>query len=266
MVYSTISNHSFPKSCDASSAAAISLRAVSKRFYYDSHRTNSIREWFIRKVLRKEHSPRPAGFTLKNVTLSIGKGEAVALIGNNGSGKSTLIRLMAGIYQPSSGEVELAGRMAPVMDLGAGFHPELSGAENIVIYASVLGLSREFLARRFNDIVAFSGIEEFLEMPIKHYSTGMQARLALSVALHTEPDVLALDEALSVGDQDFRGKVKCVVDEYLARGGTLILASHSLDAASEVCGRAIWLEKGRLVMDDEIHAVIEKYSASRHPG
>ena len=238
---------------------AVTLRGVSKRFYFYEHRTSSLREWFIRRVLRRPIHVRRAAFTLHDVDLTIGRGEAVALVGRNGSGKSTVLRLIAGIYQASKGTVRTEGRITAVIELGAGFHPELTGAENIALYAAVLGLSRKELAERYDDIVEFAAIPDLPDTPLKYYSSGMEARLAFSVAVCLQPDILLLDEVLAVGDQAFRERCLERLRQYHARGGTLILVSHELEQLRELCTRGVWLDQGRIVMDGPIATVLEHY-------
>jgi ABC-2 type transport system ATP-binding protein len=259
---SAVTPPSSPKSSEAAAAPAVALRGVSKRFYFYEHRTSSLREWFIRRVLRRPLHVRRAEFTLRELNLIVKGGEAVALLGRNGSGKSTALRLIAGIYQPSVGTVETNGRITAVIELGAGFHPELTGSENIALYAAVLGLSRRELAARYADIVEFAAMSDFLETPLKYYSSGMEARLAFSVAVCLEPDVLLLDEVLAVGDQAFRQRCLERLRAFHARGGTLILVSHELDQLPELCQRGVWLADGRVVMDGPIEAVLSGYRAA----
>jgi ABC-type polysaccharide/polyol phosphate transport system ATPase subunit len=238
---------------------AVELRGVSKRFYFYEHRTSSLREWFIRRVLRRPIHLRRAAFTLHDVDLTVDRGEAVALLGRNGSGKSTILRLIAGIYQPTGGTVQTEGRITAVIELGAGFHPELTGAENIALYAAVLGLTRRELAERYDDIVEFAALPDLPDTPLKYYSSGMEARLAFSVAVCLQPDILLLDEVLAVGDQAFRERCLDRLRQYHARGGTLILVSHELEQLRELCTRGVWLDQGRIVMDGPIDAVLESY-------
>ncbi len=240
---------------------AVALRGVAKRFYFYEHRTSSLREWFIRRVLRRPIHVRRAAFTLHDVDLTVGRGESVALLGRNGSGKSTVLRLIAGIYQPSTGTVRTEGRITAVIELGAGFHPELTGAENIALYAAVLGLTRKELAARYDDIVEFAAIPDLPDTPLKYYSSGMEARLAFSVAVCLQPDILLLDEVLAVGDQAFRERCLERLRQYHARGGTLVLVSHELEQLRELCTRGVWLDQGRIVMDGPIDMVLEKYRA-----
>jgi len=213
-------------------------------------------------VLRRPLHVRRAEFTLREVDFRVEAGESVALIGANGSGKSTALRLIAGIYRPSSGTIETNGRITAVIELGAGFHPELTGADNVALYAAVLGVPRRELAQRYGEIVEFAAIPDFLDTPLKYYSSGMEARLAFSVAVCLQPEILLLDEVLAVGDQVFRDRCLERLRAYHSGGGTLVLVSHELDQLRELCGRAIWLHQGRLVMDGPIDAVLEAYRAA----
>lgn len=235
------------------------LRGVSKRFYFYEHRTSTLREWFIRRVLHRPIHIRRAEFSLHDLDLRVEPGESVALLGANGSGKSTILRLIAGIYQPSSGTIEHQGRIGAVIELGAGFHPELTGAENIALYAAVLGLNRRELAERYDEIVEFAALQDFLDTPLKYFSSGMEARLAFSVAVCLEPAILLLDEVLAVGDTDFRARCLDRLRTYHARGGTLLLVSHELDQVRELCTRGIWLRDGRVVMDGQLEPVLAAY-------
>lgn len=259
MSSSVASNRNLPKSCDVPAPAVISVRELSKRFYYDRHRIKSLRQWFIHSVLHRPAPEPPHAFSFENLNLSIYRGESVGIVGGNGSGKSTLLRVIAGIYRPSTGEVNCSGKLAAVLELGAGFHKELSGADNIATYAAALGLSRVELRKRWQDIVNFADIGEVLDKPIKLYSTGMQARLALGVVLCGEFDILLLDEALSVGDQDFRHKVQERVKQCHADGSTLILVSHDLNYLRPLCSRIIWLRDGRVVADGDTETVLKDY-------
>jgi ABC-2 type transport system ATP-binding protein len=248
-----------PKSSDRAVDAAVELRGVSKRFYYYEHRTNSLREWFIRRILQRPLNVRRAEFTLRSFDLRVRRGEAVALIGSNGSGKSTALRLIAGIYRPSSGSVRTFGRLTAVIELGAGFHPELTGADNVALYSAVLGLGRRELKARYDEVVDFAQMREFMDTPLKYYSSGMEARLAFSVAVCLQPDILLLDEVLAVGDQAFRERCLERLRQYHERGGTLILVSHELEQLRALCTRGVLLDQGRIVMDGPIDAVLARY-------
>lgn len=250
------------RSSDGRGPVVVECRGVTKRFYYYEHRTDSLREWFIRRVLRKPIRLHRAEFTLRNLNLRVQRGEAVALIGTNGSGKSTALRLIAGIYHPSEGTIIANGRIAAIIELGAGFHPELTGAENVALYAAALGISRRELAARYGEIVEFSGMRDFLDTPIKYYSSGMEARLAFSVAVCAEPDILLLDEVLAVGDQAFRERCLDRLRRFHTRHGTMILVSHELDQVQKLCSRAVWLDRGIVRMDGDVSSVLAEYEAS----
>lgn len=255
-------NRSMHKSFESTAPPVVECRNVSKRFYYDKYRANSLREWFIRRVLRKSIQVRRPEFTLHNLDLEVKRGEHVALVGLNGSGKSTALRLIAGIYKPSEGSIVVNGRIAAIIELGAGFHSELTGAENIAIYASVLGLSRREMAMRFEEIVDFSEMGNFLDIPIKYYSSGMETRLAFSVAVCVEPDILLLDEVLAVGDRMFQKRCLHRLRDYQAKGGTIILVSHQRDQVRELCSRAVWLDSGRVRLDSDVNSVLEAYDTA----
>jgi ABC-2 type transport system ATP-binding protein len=247
------------KSSDPKTPPVISLQGVTKRFYFDEHRAKSLRAWFIRRILRKPANISPAGFVLRNINLEIKRGEVIALVGLNGSGKSTMLRLIGGIYHPSQGKIAVNGRIAAIIELGAGFHGELTGAENAAIYAAVLGLSRQELTRHFEEIMDFSGIADFFDTPIKYYSSGMEARLAFAVAVCVEPDILLLDEVLSVGDRMFRERCFERLRGYIAKGGTIVLVSHDWDQVRYLCSKAVWLDNGRIRMDSDVSTVIDAF-------
>jgi len=247
-------------------AAAIRLAAVAKRFYHYEHRTTSLREFFIRAVLRRPLAVRRARFSLEGLTLDIRRGESVAFIGRNGSGKSTALRLIAGIYAPSAGEVRVIGRIASVIELGAGFNPELTGRENVELYGAVMGMKRQEIARHFDAIIAFAELGEFVDEPVKFYSSGMQARLAFAVTVAVEPDVLLLDEVLAVGDASFRERCLARLERFRARGGTLVVVSHDLEQVRRLCERAVWLEQGRVRREGPAGEVTRAYEAASGTG
>lgn len=265
MLSSVGTKKSSPKSSEVADDPVVVCRGVTKRFYHYEHRTSSLRELFMRVVLRRPVHVRHAQFTLRDLDLEIARGEAVALIGSNGSGKSTALRLIARIYSPSEGWVRTLGRVAAVIELGVGFHPELTGAENVRMYAAVLGLQRREIDARFADILEFAEIGDFINDPVKYYSSGMQARLAFAVAVCVEPDILLLDEVLAVGDQAFRERCYARIERFRASGGTLVVVSHDADALRRLCTRAVWLEKGQTRMDGDVHTVLDAYERGSAP-
>jgi ABC-type polysaccharide/polyol phosphate transport system ATPase subunit len=246
----------------AGAAAAILCRSVVKHYYYYEHRTTSLREMFRRRVLRRPLHVRQPRFALDGFDLRVERGEGLALLGPNGSGKSTVLRLLAGIYQPTSGSIEVRGRLGTVIELGAGFHPELTGTENVHLYGAMLGLGRSELAARYGQILDFAGLGDFIAMPVKYYSSGMQARLAFAVAVSVDPDVLLLDEVLAVGDQAFRERCMERLRQFRAAGGTLVAVSHDPEGVESLCERAVWLEGGRVRMEGPTPEVAAAYAAS----
>jgi ABC-type polysaccharide/polyol phosphate transport system ATPase subunit len=213
-------------------------------------------------------SHRPEKFhALREISFTIQHGESVAVIGHNGAGKSTLLNLTTNLCRPDRGLVEVhGGRVAPLLDLGAGFHPDLTGAENVCINAALLGLSRRRVREQFDEIVAFSEIEEFINEPLRTYSTGMMMRLAFSVATSVDPDILIIDEVLGVGDLGFAAKCRDRIMQFRRAGKTILCVSHSNDTLKDLCDRAIWLDHGRLMEDGPIARVVEAYkdAMSRH--
>lgn len=262
---------SFPRSSERSAPPApevaepaIVCRGVVKRYYYYEHRTISLREMFRRRVLRRPLHVRQPRFALSGLDLAVARGEGVALLGRNGSGKSTVLRLLAGIYQPTAGEIAVRGRVGTVMELGAGFHPELTGTENVHLYAAMLGLGRREVAARYERILDFAGIGDFIAMPVKYYSSGMQARLAFAVAVCVDPDILLLDEVLAVGDQGFRERCMERLRRFRREGGTLVAVSHDPKGIAELCERAVWLRQGQVLMAGPTAEVAAAYAASAH--
>jgi ABC-type polysaccharide/polyol phosphate transport system ATPase subunit len=196
---------------------------------------------------------------LEEVDFTVARGEAFGVIGGNGSGKSTLLKLVAGMLKPTTGRVVVDGRVAALIELGAGFHPEISGRENVFINGAVLGLSRRQVERRYEEIVEFPGLADFMEEPVKNYSSGMYVRLGFAVAVHTDPEVLLVDEVLAVGDEAFAHRCLRSIEEFLAQGRTLLLVSHSLDLVEGVCDRVLWLDDGRQRLIGAPRRVIDAY-------
>jgi len=223
---------------------ALAVRNLSKVYEVRSapepHWVSLLLPRYISPANRLEH------WVLRDVSFEVARGRKLALVGENGSGKSTLLKILARLINPTAGEVAVHGSVLPLLELGAGFHPDLTGYENVFLQASILGLPRAEIRRRLGEIAAFSELGDFLETPVKYYSSGMIARLAFSVAIHCTPDILLVDEILSVGDPDFQDKSFNKMMEFVGQGRTLILVSHSLYAVKEICDDAIWLDEGRI--------------------
>ena len=199
---------------------------------------------------------------LREVSFRVGHGESVAIVGHNGAGKSTLLNLTIGLCQPESGQVEVNGQIAALLDLGAGFHPDLTGAENVRINAALLGFSRQQVRQRFDEIVAFADIGDFIDEPLRVYSTGMMMRLAFSVAVNVDPDILIVDEVLGVGDLAFQAKCRERILQFRHAGKTILCVSHSNDMLKGLCQRAIWLNHGQVVTDGPLNSVLEDYESA----
>ncbi|HZF11558.1 MAG TPA: ABC transporter ATP-binding protein [Thermoanaerobaculia bacterium] len=219
----------------------------------------TLKSALVERSLTKNLKREEAIVALDGVDFTVAPGEAFGVVGGNGSGKSTLLKLVAGMLKPSAGRIEVAGRVAAMIELGAGFHPEISGRENVFINGAVLGLSRREIQRRYDDIVQFSGLADFMEEPVKNYSSGMYVRLGFAVAVHTDPDVLLVDEVLAVGDEAFAHRCLRRIEEFLATGRTLLFVSHSLDLVEGLCDRVLWLEGGRQRLVGEPRRVIDAY-------
>ena len=225
----------------------VRLQDVSKRFVI--RQDNSLKERIVN--FRRGNQHKDDFWALDGVTLSIDAGTTVGLIGPNGSGKSTLLKTIGGIIQPTRGTVERRGRLAALLELGAGFHPDLTGRENVFLNSSILGLSRRQTERLFEEIVDFSGIEKFIDTQVKFYSSGMYVRLAFAVAVHVDPDLLLVDEVLAVGDEPFQRKCMDRIRRFQHEGRTIVLVSHALDQVGDLCDRAIVLEGGKVVLDGD---------------
>ncbi|HVG22749.1 MAG TPA: ABC transporter ATP-binding protein [Thermoanaerobaculia bacterium] len=212
-------------------------------------------------LLKRELAPAADAsvVALRDVSFSVDKGEAFGIIGRNGSGKSTMLKLISGILKPTSGKLTVNGRIAALIELGAGFHPEITGRENIFINGIMLGLSRREIEQRYDRIVEFSGIREFIDQPVKTYSSGMYVRLGFAVAVHVDPDVLLIDEVLSVGDEEFSARCVAKIQEMKYRGVTLLFVTHQLDQVRTLCDRALWLDHGQLEAIGDPMRVVDAY-------
>ncbi|MDY0908983.1 ABC transporter ATP-binding protein [Microbacterium sp. CFBP9034] len=217
---------------------------------------HSFKEAFVGWV-RKKKVRADEFLALDDVSFQVGEGEAVAVLGLNGSGKSTTLKLVSGVLEPDRGRVFTRGRVAGLIEVGAGFHPDLSGRENVYLNAAILGMQKSEIDERFDDIVAFSEIGEFIDQEVKHYSSGMFMRLAFAVAIHVELDVLLVDEVLSVGDAPFRAKCAEKIKELTAKGVTMLVVSHDMNMVRELCERGIVISRGKKTFDGPVEAAIE---------
>lgn len=232
---------------------AIELRQLCKSFRLSHSRSikTALLGWSQKRIETFE--------VLKGVDLQIMPGECVALIGRNGAGKSTLLSLLSKIYRPTSGEVIVRGRIAPLLELGAGFHPDLTGLENILFNGVILGLTRQQVQERMADIIAFSELEYHIDAPVRTYSSGMMARLGFSIAVHVDADILIVDEVLAVGDQHFEAKCYRRIHEFREQGGTILFVSHQVDAIRQVADRVVWLRDGKVYLDGAVEEVLTAY-------
>jgi ABC-type polysaccharide/polyol phosphate transport system ATPase subunit len=223
---------------------AILLEQVSVCYRLPRERVVSLKEWAIRSVRRRVTYDR--FWAVRSVSLRVGRGEVFGLVGRNGAGKSTLLKLVAHIFPPTEGRVRVWGRIAPLLEFGAGFHPDLTGRENVFLNGALLGLSRAALLDAFDRIVAFAELDGFIDAPLRTYSSGMIARLGFAIATEQRPDILLVDEALAVGDQQFRAKCAERIAGFRAEGAAIVLVSHDARTISQMCSRAAWLERGAL--------------------
>jgi len=240
--------------------SVIEVRDVWKKYRRPHVKTTSIKEAAL-ALLRGQHG-YDEFWALQDVSFEVQQGEAIGLIGPNGSGKSTMLGMLARVLKPTRGTMSVEGRVCPLLELGTGFHPDLSGRENVFLNASLLGLSRRETEKRYDAIVDFAEIGDFMGSPVKTYSTGMVTRLGFSVAVHMDPDVLLIDEVLGVGDEHFQHKSFGRLLEFKEEGRTIFVVSHNLESVGILCERAIWLDRGRIVKDEDSPEVITKYKAA----
>jgi ABC-type polysaccharide/polyol phosphate transport system ATPase subunit len=237
---------------------AITVDHVYKDFklYYD--KANTLKE----KILffsRKNKSKNDVLHVLKDINITIDKGESVALIGTNGSGKSTLLKLMTKIIYPNKGKITINGKLTSLLELGAGFHPDFSGRENIYFNSAIFGLTRKEIDKRIDQIIEFSELKDFIDNPVRTYSSGMYMRLAFSIAINVDADILLIDEILAVGDQHFQEKCFDKLKALKAEGKTIVIVTHSMAQVKQFCDRAIWLYQGNVKMDGKVDKVLEEY-------
>ena len=234
---------------------AICIKNMSKDFIIYGDKANTLKE----RIIRFNKNNKEIRNVLKNINIDIKKGETVALIGVNGSGKSTLLKLITRIIYPTSGAIKVNGKVSSLLELGAGFHPDFSGRENIYFNASIFGLTKKEIDDRLDSIIEFSELEEFIDTPIRTYSSGMYMRLAFSVAINVDADIILIDEILAVGDQHFQEKCMDKMLELKKKGKTIVFVSHSSDAVKFLCDRAIWLKDGKVEMDGKTDNVLKEY-------
>lgn len=248
----------------APSLAAVRVQGVSVRYRVPRQPVSGLKEFAIRwahgGLVQLDF------WALRDVNLEIGRGEILGVVGRNGAGKTTLLRVLARVLHPTAGRVRVFGRVAPLLELGGGFHAELTGRENVYLYASLLGLGRREVRQRFQSMVEFAGLGEFIDAPLRTYSTGMVARLGFAVAASRPVEVMLVDEALTVGDERFQQKCLARMDEYRRLGCTIVFVTHALGTARQVCDRAAWLEAGRVCQVGPAAAVIDAYAAWQPAG
>lgn len=238
---------------------AISVQNVTMNFNLSKEKVDNLKEYIIR--LLKHNIEYKKFSALDDVTFEVKKGEHLAILGLNGAGKSTLLKTIVGVYKPTTGTVYKEGVIAPLLELGAGFDPNYSGKENIFLYGAILGYDRAYLESKYDEIVEFSELGHFINVPVKNYSSGMKARLGFSIATAVEPDILILDEVLSVGDASFRKKSLAKVQSLFDKGVTVLFVSHNIAQVKQICSKAILLEKGKIVAQgdvDEVAAIYEE--------
>ena len=238
----------------------IKVEHVTVKYKMLNDRISSIKELVIQKI--KGKLKERFFVALDDVSFNVERGDVVGVVGRNGAGKSTLLKIVSGIQKPTEGKVTLGGRVVPMLELGAGFDMELTGKENVYLNGAVLGYSKEFLDRKYNEILEFSELGDFINMPVRNYSSGMVARLAFSIASMVEPEILIVDEVLSVGDENFQKKSKNRMVELMGGGTTVLFVSHNIDQIEEICNKAVWLDHGHVVMTGSSKEVCDKYRTS----
>lgn len=238
----------------------IQVKNLTVAFELAQEKTETLKEFLIRRAKNNYYTEK--FLALDHVSFEIQRGEAVGLIGKNGCGKSTLLKTIAGVYYPTSGTVKVNGNIAPLIELGAGFDPDLTARENIFLNGAIMGNSHEFMAEHFDEIIEFSELQEFVDVPVKNYSSGMYARLGFAIATIVKADILIVDEILAVGDYQFQQKCKQKMRELMDGGTTLLLVSHSIEDVQSICKKAVWIEKGRIVENGDVMSVTNDYMNS----
>ncbi len=237
----------------------IRVKNVGMKFNLGIEKDNSLKMMFIRLFDKRKRVKKSDFWALKDVTFSVNKGDVVGLIGSNGAGKSTLLKVVSGVMKPTEGTVEVDGVISPMIELGAGFDGDLTARENIYLNGAILGYSKEFLDEKFDEIVELSELKDFLDVPVKNFSSGMVAKLAFSISTIVDPEILIVDEILSVGDIKFQEKSKNKMMSMIKGGTTVLYVSHSLESIRELCNKVIWLEHGKIVMIGNTKKVCDAY-------
>lgn len=237
----------------------IKIKNVSMKFNLGIEKEFSIKQAFINLFTRKNKRKKETFWALKDVSFNVGKGEVVGLIGSNGAGKSTLLKVVSGVMKPTNGKVEVKGVISPMIELGAGFDGNLTARENIYLNGAILGYSKKFIDSKFDEIVEFSELKDFLEVPVKNFSSGMTAKLAFSIATVVNPEILIVDEILSVGDLKFQEKSKHKMMEMIKGGTTVLYVSHSLESIKDLCTKVVWLEHGKVVKIGDTKKICDEY-------
>ena len=240
------------------SEPAVRVTHLSKTFRLYRERNQTIKS----AIMRGRTSVHEDFLALDDVSFDVAEGSTFAIIGGNGSGKSTLLKCLARIYAPTGGTITARGHLATMLEVGSGFHSELTGRENIFLNGSILGMTKKQLVGKFDEIVQFSGVEQFIDQPVKTYSSGMYVRLGFAIAINVDPDILVVDEVLAVGDAEFQAKCRTKFDDYRQAGKTVILVSHDLQSVASVCDQAAWLKGGRLAMVGPAARVVAEYERS----
>lgn len=238
----------------------IKIQDVSLKYMLTTEKITSMKQYFIKKV--KKQIKYEEFYALKDINIQIKKGEKLGIIGLNGAGKSTLLKIIAGVLKPIKGEVTIKGKIAPLLELGAGFDSELTGRENIYLNGMILGYSKKYLNKHLDEIIEFSELGKFIDVPLKNYSSGMKARLGFSIATITKPDILIVDEALSVGDHKFRKKCEDKMNSMMDLGVTVLFVSHSIGQVEKLCDRVMWLEKGEVKAIGKTKEICDYYKNS----
>ncbi len=235
----------------------IEVDNVSLDFYTRDEKIDNLKEFFIRLI--KGKADRKAVRILNNISFKVKRGESIAIIGHNGAGKSTMLKLIADIYRPTEGKVTVRGKVAPLLNLGAGFDQESSAKENVYLNGAILGYSRKEIAKKYEEIVEFAELKEHMHIPIKNFSSGMVARLGFAIAIDVKPDILLVDEILSVGDENFRNKCARKVKELRDEGVTFVIVSHNMPQVKSLCQKAVWIENSEVMAYGEVNEVCDKY-------